>query len=316
MKTISRAVARLLLAPFFCVLLVSGFCHWSQAQVVGPNSREARFGKIRLQNALQSANAALTSSAATDFYEQYIKGKTVLINFFYAQCDQGVCDQVMSKLAKVQQLLGDRVGRDRFLVSITLAPTDDTPQALKTYARGIKAKPGWSFLRGSVEEIDDLRKRLGLGKVSPEFIRSLNPISAEVAEAGKTIEAKSPTEWAPKSLRAGRRPGRVEDRGRFRRYARVADQELGRRQAIRGSGTGRGSRAVQCDHGAERRLDGHGRKGARPIEDQERTSGPHEDYLRLHGASGDGGRGVAGTAAHGHALCLQRPYQSAFLHFL
>src|SRR5262249_52299945 len=86
--------------------------------------------------------------------------------------------------------------------SITLDSTDDTSKVLSSYAQGIKAKPGWSFLRGNGEEINDLRNRLGLGNVSPEFIRDLNAVASEVAEVRTTIEAKSPTEWAPKSLRA------------------------------------------------------------------------------------------------------------------
>jgi len=54
-----------------------------------------------------------------------------------------------------------------------------------------------------------LRNRLGLGNASPEFIRSLKLVSPDVAGADKTIQANSPTEWAPNSLRAaGRRPGR------------------------------------------------------------------------------------------------------------
>jgi cytochrome oxidase Cu insertion factor (SCO1/SenC/PrrC family) len=204
MKNINRTASRWLLALFFWVLFVAGICQRSQAQDFGPNTREGRFGKLQLENALQNANKMVSASAEANFYDAYIKEKTVLINFFYAQCDQGVCDQVMGKLAKVQQLLGDRVGRDRFIVSITLDSKDDTAEALRTYARGIEARPGWSFLRGNVKEIDDLRTRLGLGKASPEFIRSLNlnAVSSEVAEAGKTIEARSPTEWTPRSLRA------------------------------------------------------------------------------------------------------------------
>jgi cytochrome oxidase Cu insertion factor (SCO1/SenC/PrrC family)/peroxiredoxin len=198
MQSTTRTAGMSLLSPFFWVLLVAGICHWSHAQ--GPDAPETRFGKIRLQDA--SADASVSDSTGTDFYENYIKGKTVLINFFYAQCDQGVCDQVMSKLEKVQQLLGDRIGRDRFIVSITLASTDDTSKVLKSYARGIKAKPGWSFLRGNVEEINGLATRLGLGKVSSEFVRSLRADSTAATEAPNTIEAKSPTEWAPRSLRA------------------------------------------------------------------------------------------------------------------
>src|SRR4026209_1555209 len=60
------------------------------------------------------------------FYDDLIKDKIVVINFMYANC-QGVCMPVTMNLKKVQNLLGDRVGRDIFMYSITLKPEEDTP---------------------------------------------------------------------------------------------------------------------------------------------------------------------------------------------
>ena len=50
MQSTTRTAARSLCAPFCLVLLVAGVWSRSQAQVFGPDSREARFPKIGLRS--------------------------------------------------------------------------------------------------------------------------------------------------------------------------------------------------------------------------------------------------------------------------
>jgi protein SCO1/2 len=57
-------------------------------------------------------------------------------------------------LEKVQEALGERIGKDVFLVSISVDPETDTPERLKAYARKFHAKPGWIFLTGKKENVD------------------------------------------------------------------------------------------------------------------------------------------------------------------
>ena len=94
------------------------------------------------------------------FYDDLIKDKIVVINFMYVKC-QGVCMPVTMNLKRVQNLLGDRIGRDIFMYSITLKPEEDTPQELKRYVRAHKIKRGWTFLTGKPDEINTLRRSLG-----------------------------------------------------------------------------------------------------------------------------------------------------------
>jgi protein SCO1/2 len=100
------------------------------------------------------------------FYEDLLKGKVVLINFFYAKCEKFCPPQTMN-LVKVQNLLGDRLGRDVFMYSLTLKPEVDTPEVLREYAQEHGAKPGWRFLTGKPEEIDILRRKLGFRDPDP-----------------------------------------------------------------------------------------------------------------------------------------------------
>src|SRR5579884_1830054 len=94
------------------------------------------------------------------FYDDLIKGKSVVINFIYTECGDS-CPLETAKLAQVQRLLGDRVGKDIFFYSISIDPKRDSPQALKAYAKKFHAGPGWYFLTGKKEDIELIRRKLG-----------------------------------------------------------------------------------------------------------------------------------------------------------
>jgi protein SCO1 len=94
------------------------------------------------------------------FYDDLIKDKVVVINFMYATCE-GVCPGITLNLAKVQKLLGDRVGRDIFIYSITLKPEQDSPAALREYVTMHDIGPGWLFLTGGPSDVELLRRKLG-----------------------------------------------------------------------------------------------------------------------------------------------------------
>ena len=77
------------------------------------------------------------------FYNDLIKNKFVVINMMYAQCSEGICPISTYNMRQVQKALGDCVGRDIHMYSITLLPDFDTPQVLKKYAVDNKVGPGW-----------------------------------------------------------------------------------------------------------------------------------------------------------------------------
>jgi len=95
------------------------------------------------------------------FFDDLIKDKVVMINFIYTSCPD-TCPLETARLAEVQRILGDRVGNDVFMYSITIDPEVDTPEVLKAYTEKYKIGPGWTFLTGDEADITILRKRLGL----------------------------------------------------------------------------------------------------------------------------------------------------------
>src|SRR4051794_41153078 len=80
------------------------------------------------------------------FYDDLLRGKSVLINLFSIQEDAtfGITDN----LAKVQELLGDELGANVFMYSITTDPQRDTVRALADFADNLDVRRGWLFLTG------------------------------------------------------------------------------------------------------------------------------------------------------------------------
>jgi protein SCO1/2 len=101
------------------------------------------------------------------FYDDLVKDKIVVFNMFYAKCE-GICSPVTRNLVRVQNLLGDRVGKDIFFYSFSLKPKEDTVAALKHYAEMHKVKPGWLFLTGAADDMELLRRKLGFVDPDPE----------------------------------------------------------------------------------------------------------------------------------------------------
>ena len=95
------------------------------------------------------------------FYDDLVKGKKVLINFTFTSCT-GTCPRTSANLSRVQDLLGDRIGRDIFIISLSIDPEHDTPAVLKEYAATFNARPGWTFATGRIDDINTIRRRLGL----------------------------------------------------------------------------------------------------------------------------------------------------------
>lgn len=95
------------------------------------------------------------------FYDDMLKDKVVMINFIFTTC-QDACPLETAKLRQVQERLGDRVGRDVFMYSISITPEHDTPEVLKEYSESFHVGPGWKFMTGKAADIEMLRKKLGL----------------------------------------------------------------------------------------------------------------------------------------------------------
>ena len=100
------------------------------------------------------------------FYDDVVRGKIVVINMMYTVCS-GICPGNTANLMRVQEMLGGRVGRDIFMVSLTLRPGFDTPAALHAYRVQYGIQPGWTFLTGQAADVESIRRALGFFDSDP-----------------------------------------------------------------------------------------------------------------------------------------------------
>ncbi len=102
------------------------------------------------------------------FYDDVVHGKVVVFNMMYTVCT-GICPGNTANLMQVQEALGNRLGKDIFMYSMTLQPEFDTPQALQEYVKRYSIKPGWTFLTGQPKEMELIRRKLGFFNDDPRI---------------------------------------------------------------------------------------------------------------------------------------------------
>jgi protein SCO1/2 len=94
------------------------------------------------------------------FYNDLLKDKVVIINTFFTTCTS-VCPPMARTLERIQGLLGDRMGKDVRIISVSVDPETDTPPRLKDFGRKFNAKPGWYLVSGKKQNVDFVLRKLG-----------------------------------------------------------------------------------------------------------------------------------------------------------
>ena len=141
--------------PLFQAVLLAALC----LAITSPGAGAASQGR----GAAYFPNTPLVTHQghSVRFYDDLVAGKVVAINFIFTSCPDS-CPAETAKLQRVREELGDRVGDDIFMYSISIDPDHDTPEVLAEYRKKFGIGPGWTFLTGSEDEIIHFRKRLGL----------------------------------------------------------------------------------------------------------------------------------------------------------
>ncbi len=93
-------------------------------------------------------------------YSDLLQGKVVVIDAIFTTC-VGSCPVLTKTMARIQERLGDRLGREVRLLSLSVDPETDTPARLKAYAESFGARPGWHFLTGDRERVELALRKLG-----------------------------------------------------------------------------------------------------------------------------------------------------------
>lgn len=107
------------------------------------------------------------------FRDDLVSNRKVVINFMYTVCD-GICPGMTENIKKVREDLAAKGVEDVTFISISIDPDQDNPEQLRNYmlGSGIENKPGlspWIFLTGDLEDIDQVRRSLGVYDPDPEI---------------------------------------------------------------------------------------------------------------------------------------------------
>lgn len=100
-------------------------------------------------------------------YTDLMEGKVVIINPFFTECT-GVCPIMNENLKRIQEHLGNKLGTEVNIISLTVDYETDTPETLKEYANEYGAQDGWYFITGEKENIEFALQKLGKNVESRE----------------------------------------------------------------------------------------------------------------------------------------------------
>jgi protein SCO1 len=146
---VSRSVFAGVTALILACGLVRGQDQNSSAQVVEVNI--AGVGKIKIPDLVLRDQ----EGRKVRFYSDLIEDKVVVLSFFYTSCTYS-CTMQGRTFSKLQSLLGERLGKSVFLISVTTDPARDDPTKLKAWAKRYDVQSGWTLVTGEEAQMNKL----------------------------------------------------------------------------------------------------------------------------------------------------------------
>jgi protein SCO1/2 len=138
-----------------------------------PHAKHRAMMKQESDPAAQSADIDLRDQWLVDqngrelkFVSDVVGDNIVVMDFVYTTCTT-ICPVLSALFTQVQSQLGDAVGDEVTLVSMSVDPVRDTPQRLKAYSAKHRAGEGWLWLTGEKGDVEDVL--IGLGAYTPSF---------------------------------------------------------------------------------------------------------------------------------------------------
>ena len=133
--------------------------HKRQAAAQG----ESKLAEIDLPEGLALRNQ---HGKRMDLRRDVIGERVVVVNFVYTSCTT-VCPVTSSIFSMLQQSLGERMGKEVALVTITVDPSRDTPHRLLKYSQNFNPGAAWNWLTGDKGAVD--RALRAFGAYTPNF---------------------------------------------------------------------------------------------------------------------------------------------------
>jgi protein SCO1/2 len=155
------------------MLAVTVSFHGPAAADEDPHAKHRAMMKQKSQPAAESADIDLRDRLLVDqdgrermFVSEVVGDNIVVMDFVYTTCTT-ICPVLSALFTQVQGQLGEAVGDEVTLVSMSVDPVRDTPQRLKAYSAKHRAGDGWLWLTGPKADVEDVLT--GLGAYTPSF---------------------------------------------------------------------------------------------------------------------------------------------------
>jgi protein SCO1/2 len=140
--------------------------------VSGPKKNHRDTG--RFSDRFTNIELKTENGSRVRFYDDLVKDQIVIITFFYTRCS-GICAPTNEGIVELRKLLAGTLGKDVRFLSISLDADFDKPEVLKAFAANYKSGdpeeekslPQWDFLCGDWDEINLLRREMGVYDLDP-----------------------------------------------------------------------------------------------------------------------------------------------------
>ena len=145
-----------------------------QTPAVDADDPHAQHKQAAAQSEVKLADIALPEDLSLlnqrgerlDLRREAIGERVVVVNFVYTSCTT-VCPVTSSIFSMLQQRLGERMGREVALVTITVDPSRDTPHRLLKYSQNFNPGAAWNWLTGDKGAVDQALR--AFGAYTPNF---------------------------------------------------------------------------------------------------------------------------------------------------
>lgn len=126
------------------------------AGLYGPREPVGKYTRIVADYSIPDITLVNQDGAEVHVTQVLCSDKPVFVDFVYATCTT-ISPVLAAGFASFQKALGPE-SRSVQLVSITIDPESDTPEARRDFLRRYRAEPGWDFFSGRREDIETLMK--------------------------------------------------------------------------------------------------------------------------------------------------------------
>jgi protein SCO1/2 len=193
-------------------LVVDGSQAWLEDLIItrqSANPSSAMPGVVMAKEGDEVPNFALRNQDNREIRIQNYRGKTLLLTFIYTRCPvPEYCTLMSDNFAQIERALGQdpQVYAQTHLLSITIDPSYDTPEVLRSYGAAHTERyeketfAHWEFAGGSSEQVKDIAQFFGLTYFpeKDQIIHSLRTVI--ISPQGKVAKIYTGNDWKPEEV--------------------------------------------------------------------------------------------------------------------